>query len=71
MLSLRKRVNNCGPILGFADILHIIETVEEWIDKLCSHNHKLRKLLLQRCVKLIVFLRRELKILLQLSGQSV
>lgn len=66
MLSLRMGVNDHTLTSRFAYILHIIETVEERIDKLRSHYHELRKLLLQSRVKLVIFLRCNLKILLQL-----
>ena len=71
MLSLRMGVNDHTLTLEFVNILHIIETVEERIDKLRGHYHKLRKLLFQSRVKLVIFLRCNLKILLQLPRQSV
>ena len=70
MLSLWMRVNNHALTSGFADALHVIETVEERIDKLRGHNHKLRELLLQRRVNLIIFLCGNLEILLQLPGRQ-
>jgi len=70
MLSLRMGVNDHTLTFAFANILHIKEAVEERIDKLRGHYHKLRKLLFQSRVKLVIFLRCNLKILLQLPSQS-
>ena len=61
-----------GAMEGTRHALHVVERVEEGIDELCGLDEESGELVLHCGVDVVVFVRRDLKVLFQLrSSQAI